>query len=197
MPARNRLETALWLAGETLGSLKEHTRMKLGFRSATLALGILVGAILPVAAKDLAAPSGDVILTVSGAVTSMNVDGVAKFDQALLESLPQHSFATTTIWTEGTSTYTGVLLKDLLAAVGAQGGTIKATALNDYQISFPAADVADDAPLVAYLADGKPMSVRDKGPLWLIFPFDTNADYRTEETYARSIWQMDRIEVAP
>lgn len=167
--------------------------MNLGFKTATLALAIILGAALPGAAFDLDAPVGDVILTVSGAITATNAEGAANFDRDLLSRLPQHSFTTSTIWTEGANTYSGVLLKDLLAAVGATGSTVKATALNDYQISFPAADIADDGPLVAYLVDGKPMSVRDKGPIWLIFPFDSNAGYRTEESYARSIWQMDRL----
>jgi hypothetical protein len=170
--------------------------MKLDFRTATLALSIVMGGALSAAASELAAPTGEVILTVTGAIGATNADGAARFDMDLLNSLPQHSFTTSTIWTEGTNTYSGVLLKDLLAAVDATGTTVNATALNDYQISFPAAEIRDDAPLVAYLVDGEPMSVRDKGPLWLIFPFDSNADYRTEETYARSIWQMDRISLA-
>jgi hypothetical protein len=169
--------------------------MKLDFRTATMALSIVMGGAFSVAAAELASPSGEVILTMSGAITATNAEGAAKFDMDLLSRLPQHSFTTSTIWTEGTNTYSGVLLSDLLAAVGATGATINATALNDYQISFPVADIGTDAPLVAYLVDGKPMSVRDKGPLWLIFPFDSNEDYRTEETYARSIWQMDRIAV--
>ena len=48
--------------------------------------------------------------------------------------------------------------------------------------------------MLAYLMDGKTMSVREKGPLWLIYPFDDNADYRSEETYAHSIWQIARID---
>ena len=39
------------------------------------------------------------------------------------------------------------------------------------------------------------MSLRDKGPLWIVYPFDSNPSYSTEVTYARSIWQLDRIEV--
>ena len=88
------------------------------------------------------------------------------------------------------------MLKDFIAAVGATGTTINLTALNHYQITMPFADVKDDGPLLAYLMDGKPMSVHEKGPVWLVFPSDANADYRTEQTYARSIWQLDRIEFA-
>jgi len=148
-------------------------------------------------ADDFAAPSGAVILTVSGMFTATNAEGTLMLDQAQLAALPQISFATATPWTEGTPRFQGVLVKDLIAAIGATGGTITLTALNDYQITMPVADVADDGPLLAYLLDGKPMSLRDKGPVWLVFPYDANADYRTEQTYARSIWQLDRIEFGP
>jgi hypothetical protein len=147
-------------------------------------------------AEALALPTGEVILTVSGKISNTNSDGVALFDTALLQTLPKHAFTTSTIWTEGVATYEGVLLSDLLAAVGASGQTVVATALNDYQISIPAADAKADGPLLAFLTDGAPMSARYKGPVWLVYPFDDVASYRTEQTYARSIWQLNRIEIA-
>jgi hypothetical protein len=39
------------------------------------------------------------------------------------------------------------------------------------------------------------MSLREKGPLWIIYPFDSSPEYQTELTYSRSIWQLNRIEV--
>jgi len=147
-------------------------------------------------AEDMLAPSGEVILTVSGAIGTTNGNGVLALDADLFATLPQHSFTTGTIWTEGTATYTGVLLRDLLAAVGATGSTVKLTALNDYEISMPIADALMDGPLLANLSNGKPMSLREKGPIWLIYPYDTVDGYRTEQTYARSIWQLIRIAVA-
>lgn len=148
-----------------------------------------------VQAADLPSPSGDVILTVSGLIGNTNGGGVARFDMALLQTLPQYKFTTSTIWTEGVATYEGVLLADLLTAVGASGATVTATAINDYKISLPSADALPKAPLLAILTDGATMAVRDKGPIWLVYPFDEVAEYRTEKTYARSIWQLDRIEI--
>jgi hypothetical protein len=165
-----------------------------GAAAATFAGFLLAGA--PLLAETMPAPTGEVILKLSGAIDTTNGDGVLALDAALLAGLPQHSFTTSTIWTEGTATYAGVLLRDLLEVAGAGGDTLTLTALNDYQITMPAADAAADGPLVAYLVDGQPMSVRDKGPVWLIYPYDAVAAYRTEQTYARSIWQLDRIEVA-
>lgn len=163
----------------------------------TLAAALCLSSSLdrPASAEELSPPTREVILTVSGAIANTNGDGVAMFDLALLQTLPKHEFTTSTIWTEAPATYEGVLLSDLLTAVGASGKTVVAAALNDYQISIPVADAKADGPLLAFLTNGEPMSARNKGPIWLIYPFDTVAAYRTEQTYARSIWQLTRIEI--
>jgi hypothetical protein len=70
-------------------------------------------------------------------------------------------------------------------------------AVNDYLVEVPVTDAVDGGPIIAYAVDGAQMSLRDKGPLWLIYPYDSDAKYRTEEIYARSIWQLDRINVTP
>jgi len=147
-----------------------------------------------VQADTIAPPTGDPILTITGAITATNTPEGLVLDLAQLEALPQHSFTTSTTWTEGKSTFQGVLLKDLMAVVGASGTSVNMTALNDYVITMPTADAKDDGPLLAFMMDGKTMSVRDKGPVWLVYPYDENADYRTEESYSRSIWQLARVE---
>lgn len=43
--------------------------------------------------------------------------------------------------------------------------------------------------------DGKLMSVRDKGPLMLVYPFDLDADLYNEKYFSRSVWQIKEIEV--
>jgi hypothetical protein len=116
------------------------------------------------------------------------------FDRAMLKALPQTSFTTTTIWTEGAHRFTGVQLADLLDAVDAEGETLRAAALNDYEITMPVAEARDGA-LVAYAMDGEPMSVREKGPLWIVYPYDSDVAYQTETIYARSIWQLNRIRI--
>jgi len=49
--------------------------------------------------------------------------------------------------------------------------------------------------IVAYQLNGAPMSRRNKGPLWIVYPFDQNVDYQNETTYSRSIWQLAHIVV--
>lgn len=72
---------------------------------------------------------------------------------------------------------------------------IDATAINDYSVEIPISDAVEGGPILAYKSDGAYMSRRDKGPIWLIYPYDQNADYRSETIYSRSIWQLDRLNV--
>ena len=162
-------------------------------KAAVTALSLAAG---PVLADGFAAPTGEVILTLGGAVGQTNAQGALELDRRLLESLPQHEFATSTIWTDGVVTFRGVRLGDLLQAARATGSTVTLTALNDYSVSMSMADAMADGPLLAFLMNGEPMSVRDKGPVWLVYPYDSDAAFRTEKTYAWSIWQLDRIEVS-
>lgn len=159
----------------------------------TLAFAAL--AALPLAAQDLAAPEGEVILTVSGEISATNAEGAAEFDLAMLEALGTETIETTTIWTEGPQAFEGVSLKALAEAVGMEGATLRATAINDYAVEIPLTDAVEGGPIVAYRMNGAEMSVRDKGPLWIVYPYDASADYRTEVIYSRSIWQLDRIVV--
>jgi len=141
----------------------------------------------------------EVLLTISGAVAANGAANGAEtswtFDRAALQELPGRTVETTTIWTKGVQHFEGVSLDVLLNHVQAKGGVIRAVALNDYAVTIPTSDASPEGPIVAYMRDGAQMSVRDKGPLWIIYPYDANEAYQSEEIYARSIWQLNRLEI--
>lgn len=146
-------------------------------------------------AGQLAQPQGPVILSVTGDLAQTNVEDRADFDLEMLRALPVEQFDTTTIWTEGTKSFTGVPLQTLLAELGAEGTMVLASAINDYTVEIPVDSLGPNVPLVAYEMNGEIMSRRQKGPLWIVYPFDSDAEFRSEVIYARSIWQLDRLEV--
>ena len=146
-------------------------------------------------ADPLGVPTGKVVLTVTGDISETNVDGAAQFDMATLQGMDPAEISTSTIWTDGQQTFKGVLLKTLFEMVGAKGSTVMAFAINDYAIEIPMSDAVEDGPILAYALNGDAMSVREKGPLWIVYPYDARPEYQTEVIYARSIWQVDRIEV--
>lgn len=148
-----------------------------------------------VSAESLPAPTGPVILTVTGDIETTNVAETLQFDIASLKSLDETVIETTTIWTEGLHKFQGVSLAKLKDVVGMESGTFFAKAINDYTIEIPVSDAAEGGPIIAYLMDDEEMSIRHKGPLWVIYPYDSSPNFRSEVIYARSIWQLDRIEV--
>lgn len=154
-----------------------------------LALGgtAAVGEPLPV-------PSGTVLLTVTGDIEQKNSDDAAIFDLAMLQDMNPVEFETSTIWTDGVQSFTGVPLSVLLQELGITSGTLRATAINDYAIELPVDSVEDEAPIIAFHMNGNPMSRREKGPLWIVYPYDSNGKFRSEVIYSRSIWQLDRLE---
>lgn len=162
---------------------------------AAAALASTLALAAPSFAGDLAAPTGDVLLTVSGNIGTTNVDATAQFDLEMLRSVGSDTIQTTTIWTEGDQQFVGVYLKAILDTLGVTEGTVRASAINDYSIEIPVADVTADAPMIAYENNGSPMSIRDKGPLWIVYPYDSAPEYQTEVIYSRSIWQLDRLEI--
>ena len=147
------------------------------------------------AAWALDKPSGAVVLTVYGRVRKPNAGSAAQFDMAMLEELPQHSFVTRTPWYSTARKFSGPLLRDVLAACGAQGSNLRAIALNDYRVDLPFQDTQRFDVLLALALDDKPMAVRDKGPLFIIYPFDSSAELRTTVYYSRSAWQLKSLEV--
>jgi len=147
----------------------------------------------PAAALD--APDSAVVLTISGKLRQPNRGAQAQFDMPMLERLPQLSFSTRTPWYTQARKFTGPLLRDVLAAAGAQGTQLRVTALNDYRVDIPMDDAQRNDLLLARLLDDKPMPVRDKGPLFIIYPFDQNAALRNALYFSRCVWQLRSIEV--
>ena len=147
------------------------------------------------AAQDVPAPTDTPILTVSGAIAVTNVGDTLEFDRVAWEALDATIIETSTIWTDEVHVFEGVSLKTLVDLLGVTEGTILATAINDYTVEIPVTDAVEEGAIIAHLVDGKEMSIRENGPLWVIYPYDSNADYRTEVIYSRSIWQLDRLEV--
>jgi hypothetical protein len=145
--------------------------------------------------EALAAPAGPVVLDLVGRIARRNSAVGASFDMPMLAALPQASFVTRTPWYAQARSFTGPLLRDVLALAGAEGRTLRLIALNDYQVEMPVDDAQRHDVLIARLVDDRPMAVRDKGPLFIIYPFDAQPALRSATYYSRSAWQLRTIEV--
>jgi hypothetical protein len=162
------------------------------FTAASVGLATLA-ALDGARADGLSIPTARPILTVSGKISGSYEDHTARFDRAALEALGTSGFTTTTPWYDGEVKFEGVLMTRLMEAIGATGDFVVATALNDYETKIPVSDFAEFKVLLALKRDGQYMPVHDKGPLFMVYPFDSNPILKNQRYYGRSAWQLARL----
>ena len=160
-----------------------------------IAAAIATGAPRGVAAGALPTPAGKVVLTISGKIGAGNGDGKAAFDREMLEACGLSGFTTTTPWYNGPVRFEGVMLDRLMKEVAASGDAITAFALNDYTTDIPIDDFAKYNVILALKRDGEYMPVKDKGPLFIVYPYDSTPELKHQKFYSRSAWQLNRIVV--
>jgi len=144
-------------------------------------------------ATALAPPAGKAILEISGKINAFNDGETARFDRVMLEGLGTVSFQTATPWYSGPVTFEGVPMTTVLNAVGAFGDRAVVIALNDYTTEIPIADFGEFGVLLALKRDGEYMPVRDKGPLFIVYPYDSRSELKQQKYYSRSAWQVAKI----
>ncbi len=140
--------------------------------------------------SKLPKPKGQIALTITGKNFHTNAPGRAEIDWQMLKSLGAKTPRTSTLWTDGTPEFKGVLARDLLDLLAVEGKTVRAIALNDYAYDIPISDLRNYPVLLAYEMNGKPLRVRDKGPIWLVFPMDQFAELRDRITQRKMVWQL-------
>lgn len=144
-------------------------------------------------AEPLEKPKGKIILRVSGQISNTNSGSMAEFDLAGLEALGLSSFKTSTPWHNNEITFEGVLLEKLMDVVGAKGKSVKAIAWNDYTVTIPIDDFKRFGTLLALKRDGEYMTVRDKGPLFIVYPYNQDTQLQNQAYYTRSVWQLKKL----
>lgn len=131
-------------------------------------------------------------LTISGRIAG---GAPMVFDQDRLAELGTVTITSYTQWTTGPQVFEGVPLKRLLQAVDASGTELVMTAYNDYRVTIPAADAATYGVLIAFRQNGARLTLRDKGPFWIVYPVDTEAATEHQTFREKMIWQLAAIEV--
>jgi hypothetical protein len=168
--------------------------MMMHIRATALAFAVTM---VPIHALALDVPKENVVLTLTAPrLNYPNANGMAQFDIPMLEALAGRTREMETPWTKGKISFTGPFLRSILAAAGAHGSRLRVVALNDYAADVPMEDATKLDTILATRMDGKLMSVREKGPLFMIYPFDTDAALFNEKYFSRSVWQIKQIEVS-
>lgn len=142
--------------------------------------------ILSIALMNFA--KSDTILIVSD-----NSGRSVNYDLAALEALDSTTLTTHTPWTDGEQRFTGVRASVLLAAARASGTTVRALTLNDYETSMSVRDLTDYHAIIAYKRNGEYITIRDKGPLWIIFPLDYFTGLDSLKAEQKMAWHLHQL----
>lgn len=159
-----------------------------------LSLVLLSACAILAAAFSTPARAERVVLRVTGAIAAHH-DGVAEFTRADLKALGLHSLRTSTSVTDGTPHFEGFLMRDLMEALGAEGESVIAHALNDYRMEIPREDFRRFDVIGALAMDGEALTPRDKGPVWIVYPRDDHRELEDIRYDTRWVWQLTRMEV--
>jgi hypothetical protein len=146
-----------------------------------------------VAEETLPAPSGEVLLTISGDIARPNVGDEARFDREMLEAIAPTEVRTRTPWHADDGRYEGPLLREVLAAAGVRSEQVWVRALNDYEAEIPLAELEEYDVILAMRRNGSPMQIREFGPLFVLYPFDDHPELLNETVRFRSVWHVVHI----
>jgi len=117
------------------------------------------------------------------------------FTRKELLELPVHAIRSSTNWT-GSELWEGPLLTDVLKKTGIRGSTIRVFAYDDYSQEIPLAFIKKYEPILAYRENGRELTLKDFGPLFIIFPRDRyRKELSTISNTRRFVFQIRRIEV--
>ncbi|WP_372308573.1 hypothetical protein [Vibrio splendidus] len=117
-----------------------------------------------------------------------------QFSREQLLLLPQKEITTSLPWLDGELVYSGVALQTVLETKDLpMTSQVTFVALNDYKIAVPKEDFDDYQPIIAIKQNGQFMSVREKGPYWLIYPLSSTPDIDNTDFHAKMIWQIRDI----
>lgn len=125
-------------------------------------------------------------------------DALRELSAAQLAALPQRTTATATPWTDGVAQFSGPLVADVLKAAQVnitKGMVVQAEALNGYVIDIPAEDFERWPVILAYSMDGKQLTRRDKGPLWIVYPRDSDKVLQDAKYDHRWAWQLRQLRI--
>jgi hypothetical protein len=154
-----------------------------------LAARALVAAAATVASAPCVLAGADAALTLGHAsrTIELSLDDLA--------ALPQTTVVTENEFSDGKVAYRGPLVRDVLARLGLdQAPEVRFTAVNDYFVDIPTSDFEQYDAILAMEADGKPLSRREKGPLWLMYPISDHKELLDPVYLRRLIWQVVRID---
>lgn len=121
--------------------------------------------------------------------------GMLAYDEISLGALERKTITTAMPWIDGSSTFEGPSLAAVIGPVGEGAHTLSARALDGYEVEMPLDPLLDHGVIIADRRDGAPMEIRERGPLWMVFPFSDTPEIDTPDYHSRTVWQLCAVDI--
>jgi hypothetical protein len=143
--------------------------------------------------QSVAAP----VLTVIFPDANGEAQTIEYTDEEIL-ALEQVEITTDNDYVDDTAVFSGPRLRDVFGdqEIGSED-SIRLRALNDYSTEMPASEALDYDVILALSMNGERLSVRDKGPIWVIYPMSEHEELREPRYNDRLVWQLSSVELLP
>lgn len=139
----------------------------------------------------------NVFLTVSGKIgkTTNSANNAYEMSEHEFLALPASTVSTSTSWTPK-SDFVGPLLSKVLGNVDAKGSKLRLVALDNFSVEVDAAHLEKYGTILAVSMNGVRLTIRDFGPIFVMFPRDSfKEDLDTPTAASYLVWQLCGIEV--
>ena len=161
------------------------TLLRSGLRTLLIVLGCMMTLSFGQAAAGEA--KGNPVLTIAGKIAETNrpafselndvffnfhkrnFERAFQFDIASLQAIGMQKATINYPGWPRPVTVEGPYLRDVLAAAGAETGTVRITALDGFTAELAATDMAAQDWIVAIKADGQYLGIGGKGPSWVLY----------------------------
>jgi hypothetical protein len=172
---------------------EEAMRISTDAMARSLVAGLL--AMIAVVFSGATAIGSTVLLTITNPTLPAGPREI-RLTEADLKALPQVTVRTGNEFVSGVPRFVGPLARDVVGLLGRGHATVaKLTAANDFAVEIDLAEFQQYDVILAMEQDGRPLSRRDKGPIWLIYPMDDHVNLQDPIYNNRLIWQLVRIEL--
>lgn len=159
----------------------------------------LIGGILMVLLSwQVLAAKEPVVLTVYGDITLNNHHyNRQDFTLSELQALTQAEITTAHPWSTEPHHYRGVDMNSLLNFLFSHRRvlSLQLEALNNFSIDVSWEQISSHSPILAWQENKQVMSLRNKGPLWLVLPFDQVSKVQQADFLHFMVWQLRVIRV--
>lgn len=127
---------------------------------------------------------------------SRNGEKLAAFSRSDLAAMPQTRISTDTPWAEGVMDYEGPSVATFLSRLAVDAGQLRLLALNDYLVTAQVDMLIDAGAILAIRENDAFMPASAKGPVFLMFPFDSDMRLHSQKYYIRAVWQLIEIDLS-